>query len=83
MAASAMAVGETDGVGSEESGSREADVISRGNILESFTESQEVRALLGNLRTVCGDPVAQEVIVEKFIGEALVVLVVLFFFFLN
>uniref|UniRef100_A0A8V1AI94 Tubulin-specific chaperone D n=1 Tax=Gallus gallus TaxID=9031 RepID=A0A8V1AI94_CHICK len=62
-----MAVGETDGAGSEESGSREADVISRGNILESFTESQEVRALLGNLRTVYGDPVAQEVIVEKFI----------------
>uniref|UniRef100_A0A669PXK4 Tubulin-specific chaperone D n=1 Tax=Phasianus colchicus TaxID=9054 RepID=A0A669PXK4_PHACC len=62
-----MAVGETDGAGAEESGSREADVIFRGNILESFTESQEVRALLGNLRTVYGDPVAQEVIVEKFI----------------
>uniref|UniRef100_A0A8C2UFH5 Tubulin-specific chaperone D n=1 Tax=Coturnix japonica TaxID=93934 RepID=A0A8C2UFH5_COTJA len=61
-----MAVGETDGAGSEENRNRE-DVIARGNILESFTESQEVRALLGNLRCVYGDSVAQEVIVEKFI----------------
>uniref|UniRef100_A0A8C2UC00 Tubulin-specific chaperone D n=1 Tax=Coturnix japonica TaxID=93934 RepID=A0A8C2UC00_COTJA len=74
-----MAVGETDGAGSEENRNRE-DVIARGNILESFTESQEVRALLGNLRCVYGDSVAQEVIVEKFIETAIQLYVFSLFF---
>ncbi|NWX24719.1 TBCD protein, partial [Aegotheles bennettii] len=38
------------------------------SILESFTESQEVRGLIGNLRGVCGDLVTREMTTEKFIG---------------
>ncbi|NXJ05114.1 TBCD protein, partial [Odontophorus gujanensis] len=51
----------------EESGSPEGDVISRGNIFQSFTESQEVQALFESLRSLYEDPVAREVAVEKFI----------------
>ncbi|XP_010217296.1 PREDICTED: tubulin-specific chaperone D-like [Tinamus guttatus] len=47
--------------------SLEPDAVARGNILESFTESHEVRELLGGLRAAHGDPSAREVIVEKFV----------------
>ncbi|XP_062448054.1 tubulin-specific chaperone D isoform X2 [Rhea pennata] len=68
-----MALGETPGEGEgdgseqEESKSLEADVIARGNILESFTESQEVRALIGSLRAVFADLVTREMTIEKFV----------------
>uniref|UniRef100_A0A8B9BHY6 Tubulin-specific chaperone D n=1 Tax=Anser brachyrhynchus TaxID=132585 RepID=A0A8B9BHY6_9AVES len=66
-----MALGEADALGpeAEESRAQELDVIARGNALESFTESQEVRGLVGGLAAVCGDRTARETAVEKFIGE--------------
>uniref|UniRef100_A0A8B9BI83 Tubulin-specific chaperone D n=1 Tax=Anser brachyrhynchus TaxID=132585 RepID=A0A8B9BI83_9AVES len=64
-----MALGEADALGpeAEESRAQELDVIARGNALESFTESQEVRGLVGGLAAVCGDRTARETAVEKFI----------------
>ncbi|XP_064378527.1 tubulin-specific chaperone D [Dromaius novaehollandiae] len=64
-----MALSEVDDDGCEQEGSKNAepDVIARGNILESFTESQEVRALIGHLGAVCGDLAAREMTIEKFI----------------
>lgn len=66
-----MALGEADALGpeAEESRAQELDVIARGSALESFTESQEVRGLVGGLAAVCGDRAARETAVEKFIGE--------------
>ncbi|KAM6050827.1 tubulin-specific chaperone D isoform 1-T3 [Chlamydotis macqueenii] len=65
-----MALGEMDGAGSEpeEGKNQEPGVITTRNILESFTESQEVRALIGNLKGAFGDLVTRETTVEKFIG---------------
>uniref|UniRef100_U3ITR5 Tubulin-specific chaperone D n=1 Tax=Anas platyrhynchos platyrhynchos TaxID=8840 RepID=U3ITR5_ANAPP len=64
-----MALGEADALGpeAEESRAQELDVIARGSALESFTESQEVRGLVGGLAAVCGDRAARETAVEKFI----------------
>lgn len=66
-----MALDEMDGAASEpeEGGSQEPGVISARNILESFTESQEVGGLIGNLKGVFGDLVTREMTVEKFIGK--------------
>uniref|UniRef100_A0A8V5HI46 Tubulin-specific chaperone D n=1 Tax=Melopsittacus undulatus TaxID=13146 RepID=A0A8V5HI46_MELUD len=65
-----MALGEMDGVGSEpeEGKNQEASVTTTRSILESFTESQEVRGLIGNLKGAFGDLVTRESIVEKFVG---------------
>uniref|UniRef100_A0A8C0GPQ0 Tubulin-specific chaperone D n=1 Tax=Chelonoidis abingdonii TaxID=106734 RepID=A0A8C0GPQ0_CHEAB len=64
-----MALSEMNGDGSEqeEGGCQEPDVIARGNILESFAESQEVRALINSLQGVYGDLGTREVTIEKFI----------------
>ncbi|PKU34456.1 tubulin-specific chaperone d [Limosa lapponica baueri] len=66
-----MALDEMDGVGpeTEDGRSQEPGVITTRNILESFTESQEVRGLIGNLKGVFGDLVTREMTMEKFIGE--------------
>lgn len=66
-----MALGEMEGAQSdaEEGKSQEPGDISARNILESFTESQEVGALIGNLKGVFGDLVTREMAVEKFIGK--------------
>lgn len=68
-----MALGEMEGARSdaEEGGSQEAGDIHARNILESFTESREVRALVGSLRGAFGDLVAREKAVEKFVGKRL------------
>ncbi|NXL44779.1 TBCD protein, partial [Podilymbus podiceps] len=52
----------------EEGKNQEPGVITARNILESFTESQEVRGLIGNLKGVFGDLVTREMTMEKFIG---------------
>ncbi|NXJ70314.1 TBCD protein, partial [Rostratula benghalensis] len=52
----------------EDGRSQEPGVATTRNILESFTESQEVRELIGNLKGVFGDLVAREMTMEKFIG---------------
>ncbi|KAM4691322.1 tubulin-specific chaperone D [Rhinophrynus dorsalis] len=49
----------------EEDGS--PDVIASGNILETFTECQETRGLIGSLRTVCEELVSREVCTQRFI----------------
>lgn len=66
-----MALGEADGAGSEpeEGKNQEPGVTTTRNILESFTESQEVGGLIGNLKGVFGDLVTREMTVEKFIGK--------------
>ncbi|XP_010147643.1 PREDICTED: tubulin-specific chaperone D-like, partial [Eurypyga helias] len=65
-----MALDEMNGAGSEpeEGRNQEPGVSNTRNILESFTESQEVRGLIGNLKGVCGDLVTREMTMEKFIG---------------
>lgn len=50
-----------DGVGNE------ADVIAQGNILETFAESKEAKALICNLGEVYTDLVPREMVIEKFI----------------
>ncbi|NXJ76277.1 TBCD protein, partial [Trogon melanurus] len=52
----------------EEGRNEEGGVDTTRNILESFTESREVRELIGNLKGVFGDLVTREMAVEKFIG---------------
>ncbi|NXS59961.1 TBCD protein, partial [Brachypteracias leptosomus] len=52
----------------EEGKSHETDVTSTRNILESFTESQEVRELIGNLKEGFGNQVTRERTTEKFTG---------------
>ncbi|NWU62501.1 TBCD protein, partial [Pterocles burchelli] len=52
----------------EEGKDQEPGVTAARNILESFTESQEVRGLIGNLKGAFADLVAREMTVEKFIG---------------
>ncbi|XP_028935910.1 tubulin-specific chaperone D [Ornithorhynchus anatinus] len=64
-----MAFSDMNGDGSEpeEGATVEGEVISVGNMLETFTESQQTRGLIGNLRDACGDLVTQEVTIEKFL----------------
>ncbi|KAK2528589.1 hypothetical protein Q9233_007560 [Columba guinea] len=57
-----------DGAEPEEGSNQEVDVTTTRSILESFTESQEVRELIGNLRGAFGDLVTREMATEKFIG---------------
>lgn len=66
-----MALSEMNGDGSEqeEGGCQEPDVIARGNILESFAESQEIRGLINSLKGIYGDLGTREVTIEKFIGK--------------
>lgn len=59
-----MAAGSCD---HEEDGNTE--VLSSGNILESFTESKETRDLIVNLRTTCEELVTREVCMQRFIGK--------------
>ncbi|XP_068120196.1 tubulin-specific chaperone D-like [Hyperolius riggenbachi] len=54
-----------DGAEREEDGSPE--IVSSGNILESFVESKETRDLIVNLRTSCMEPVSREVCTQRFI----------------
>ncbi|XP_075702014.1 tubulin-specific chaperone D [Rhinoderma darwinii] len=49
----------------EEDGSQET--VSSGNILETFTESKETRALIVSLRDVCEELVSREVCTQRFI----------------
>lgn len=69
-----MALDERDGAGpeTEDGKSQEPGVITTRNILESFTESQEVRGLIGSLKGVFGDLVAREMAMEKFIGKHII-----------
>ncbi|XP_061472447.1 tubulin-specific chaperone D isoform X2 [Rhineura floridana] len=55
-----------DGSEQEDSGCLESDVIAKGNILESFTESQEIRELINALGSVHGDLILRETALEKF-----------------
>lgn len=66
-----MALSEMDGVGSEpeEGKNQETSVVTTRRVLESFTESQEVRGLIGNLKEAFGDLVTRESIMEKFVGK--------------
>ncbi|XP_064006933.1 tubulin-specific chaperone D isoform X3 [Pogoniulus pusillus] len=65
-----MALGEMDGEVSEldEGKNQDSGVTTTRNILESFTESQEVKELIGNLKGAFGQLVTREMIVEKFVG---------------
>uniref|UniRef100_A0A8C3SZE1 Tubulin-specific chaperone D n=1 Tax=Chelydra serpentina TaxID=8475 RepID=A0A8C3SZE1_CHESE len=56
-----------DGSEQEEDRCQEPDVIATGNILESFTESQEIRGLINSLKGVYGNLGTREVTIEKFI----------------
>lgn len=58
-----------DGAEPEEGSNQEVDVTTARSMLESFTESQEVRELIGNLRGAFGDLVTREMATEKFIGK--------------
>ncbi|XP_053566294.1 tubulin-specific chaperone D [Bombina bombina] len=44
-----------------------ADIIASGCILESFTESGEIRDLIGSLRDVYNEQVSREVCIQRFI----------------
>ncbi|KAM8945698.1 tubulin-specific chaperone D [Pelodytes ibericus] len=55
-----------DGLEHEEEGC--SDVIARGNIFESFTESEETRDLIGNLRLAWKDLVSREVCIQRFVA---------------
>uniref|UniRef100_A0A8C4TP08 Tubulin-specific chaperone D n=1 Tax=Erpetoichthys calabaricus TaxID=27687 RepID=A0A8C4TP08_ERPCA len=44
----------------------DAEVLACGNVLESFTESQEVRGLISSLCDIHGDLTAKEMATEKF-----------------
>nr|XP_020641570.1 tubulin-specific chaperone D [Pogona vitticeps]XP_020641571.1 tubulin-specific chaperone D [Pogona vitticeps]XP_020641572.1 tubulin-specific chaperone D [Pogona vitticeps] len=57
-----------DGPEQEDSRGPEPDVIAKGNILESFTESQETQELINNLKLVHEDLILQESALEKFKG---------------
>ncbi|KFO76294.1 Tubulin-specific chaperone D, partial [Cuculus canorus] len=52
----------------EEARGQELGPSTARNVLESFSESREVAALLGSLGAVCGDLVSREMAVEKFLG---------------
>ncbi|KAM9002649.1 tubulin-specific chaperone D-like isoform 2-T2 [Sarcophilus harrisii] len=57
-----------DGTEQEEGVNMEADAIAITNVLETFSESQETKGLIDNLKHVYGDLVTREVTIEKFIG---------------
>lgn len=57
-----------DGSQQEDSRGPEPDVIAKGNILESFTESQETQDLINSLSLVHKDLKLQESTLEKFKG---------------
>lgn len=69
-----MALGEMDGEVSEldEGKNQDSGVTTARNILESFTESQEVKELIGNLKGAFGQLVTREMIVEKFVGKCII-----------
>ncbi|XP_078011895.1 tubulin-specific chaperone D isoform X3 [Phascolarctos cinereus] len=56
-----------DGTEQEEGVNTESDVIAITNVLETFSESQETKGLIDNLKYVYGDLVTREVTIEKFI----------------
>ncbi|XP_033896427.2 tubulin-specific chaperone D [Acipenser ruthenus] len=58
---------ESDVCDREDEGSTEPDVIAKGNILETFSESQETRSLICSLKTVYEDLTALEVTTQKFL----------------
>lgn len=58
-----------DGYDQEDNKCLEPDVIAKGNILESFTESQETKELINHLRLVYKDLTPREKVLEKFIGK--------------
>lgn len=68
-----MVLNEMNGDGSEQTDNRglEPDVIARGSILESFTESQEIRDLINNLISVHKDLILRETAIQKFTGKLL------------
>ncbi|MEE6506740.1 hypothetical protein FKM82_007829 [Ascaphus truei] len=43
------------------------DVLASGNLLETFSERQETRALIGSLKGVCGVQVRREVCIQRFV----------------
>uniref|UniRef100_A0A8C7E728 Tubulin-specific chaperone D n=1 Tax=Naja naja TaxID=35670 RepID=A0A8C7E728_NAJNA len=55
-----------DGYDQEDNKCLEPDVIAKGNILESFTESQETQELINHLRLVYEDLILREKVLEKF-----------------
>ncbi|XP_077183676.1 tubulin-specific chaperone D isoform X1 [Paroedura picta] len=64
-----MVLNEINGGGEpeqEDNRTLEPDVIARGNILESFTESKEARELINSLRLVHEDLISQETAIQKF-----------------
>ncbi|XP_053232090.1 tubulin-specific chaperone D isoform X1 [Podarcis raffonei] len=63
-----MVLNEMNGDGSEQEDSRclESDVIAKGNILETFSESQEIQELINSLRSMHGDLSLRETALEKF-----------------
>lgn len=58
-----------DGCDQEDNKCLEPDVIAKGNILESFTESQETKELINHLRLVYKDLTLREKVLEKFRGK--------------
>lgn len=61
-----MVLNEMSGDGSEPEDQKEPDVIARGNVLESFTESKEIRELISNLVSVHENLTLRETATEKF-----------------
>uniref|UniRef100_A0A670K9N2 Tubulin-specific chaperone D n=1 Tax=Podarcis muralis TaxID=64176 RepID=A0A670K9N2_PODMU len=63
-----MVLNEMNGDGPEQEDSRclESDVIAKGNILETFSESQEIQELINSLRSMHGDLSLRETVLEKF-----------------
>ncbi|XP_058024468.1 tubulin-specific chaperone D [Ahaetulla prasina] len=55
-----------DGYDQEDNKCLEPDVIAKGNILESFTENQEMKELINHLRLVYKDLILREKALEKF-----------------
>uniref|UniRef100_A0A670K6E4 Tubulin-specific chaperone D n=1 Tax=Podarcis muralis TaxID=64176 RepID=A0A670K6E4_PODMU len=55
-----------DGPEQEDSRCLESDVIAKGNILETFSESQEIQELINSLRSMHGDLSLRETVLEKF-----------------
>ncbi|XP_007441977.1 tubulin-specific chaperone D-like, partial [Python bivittatus] len=55
-----------DGFEQEDNKCMEPDVIAKGNILESFTESQETQELINHLRLAYEDLTLREKVLEKF-----------------
>ncbi|XP_026523386.1 tubulin-specific chaperone D isoform X1 [Notechis scutatus] len=55
-----------DGNDQEDNKCLEPDVIAKGNILESFTERQEIQELINHLRLVYEDLILREKALEKF-----------------